>query len=102
MFSQHQSYLVEAWRMFHSVASQLEYLCTVNRTLQSLVNEEVSRAFRPVLDDDERTVGDTSYLANCEQPFSFLYDRKTMKKRKETRHEKLLIFTVTRKITSGM
>lgn len=71
MFSQHQSYLVEAWRMFHSVASQLEYLCTVNRTLQSLVNEEVSRAFRPVLDDDERTVGDTSYLANCEQPFSF-------------------------------
>lgn len=55
LMNQHQSYLVEAWRMFHSVASQLEYLCTVNRTLQSLVNEEVSRAFRPVLDDDERT-----------------------------------------------
>lgn len=55
LISKHKSYLLEAWRMFHSVAFQLEYLCTVNRTLQSLVNEEVSRAFRPVLDDDERT-----------------------------------------------
>jgi len=44
--------------MFHSVASQLEYLRTLNKTLQSLVNEELSKTFRPLLDDDERTVRD--------------------------------------------
>ena len=73
MFSQHKSYLLEAWRMFHSVAFQLEYLFTVNRTLQSLVNEEVSRAFRPVLDDDERTVGDTSWQPTCIDAFLFFW-----------------------------
>lgn len=55
LMSQHKSYLVEAWRMFHSVASQLEYLRTLNKTLQSLVNEELSKTFRPLLDGDERT-----------------------------------------------
>ncbi|KAL9981804.1 hypothetical protein ACROYT_G010557 [Oculina patagonica] len=55
LMSQHKSYLVEAWRMLHSVASELEYLCTLNKTLQSLVNEELSKTFRPVLDDDQRT-----------------------------------------------
>ena len=56
LFQQHKSYLGEVWYMLHSVASELEYLCTLNKTLQSLVNEELSRAFRPVLDDDERAV----------------------------------------------
>ena len=45
--------------MFHSVAAQLEYLSTLNKTLQGLVNEELSRAFRPVLDGDERMVRET-------------------------------------------
>lgn len=46
--------------MFHSVASQLEYLRTLNKTLQSLVNEELSKTFRPLLDGDERTVRETN------------------------------------------
>lgn len=57
LFAQHQSYLVEAWYMLHSVASELEYVCSLNRTLQNLINEELSRNFRPVKEDDERTVG---------------------------------------------
>ena len=57
LFAQHQSYLVEAWYMLHSVASEVEYVCSLNRTLQRLINEELSRTFRPVKEDDERTVG---------------------------------------------
>ncbi|XP_074609434.1 uncharacterized protein LOC141863667 isoform X3 [Acropora palmata] len=49
----HQSYLVEAWYMLHSVASEVEYVCSLNRTLQRLINEELSRTFRPVKEDDE-------------------------------------------------
>ena len=48
--------------MFHSVASQLEYLWTINKTLQSLVNEELSKSFRPLLDGDERTVRETQLI----------------------------------------
>lgn len=55
LMSKHQSYLVEAWYMLHSVASELEYVCSLNRTLQRLINEELSRTFRPVKEDDERT-----------------------------------------------
>ena len=53
---QHQSYLVDVWYMLNSVAFELEYLTTLNKTLQNLVNEELSRSFRPVLEDDDRTV----------------------------------------------
>ena len=42
--------------MLNSVAFELEYLTTLNKTLQNLVNEELSRSFRPVLEDDDRTV----------------------------------------------
>ena len=42
--------------MLNSVAFQLEYLSTVNKTFQNLINEELSRSFRPVLEDDDRTV----------------------------------------------
>ncbi|XP_068679786.1 uncharacterized protein [Montipora foliosa] len=55
LISQHQSYLVEAWYMLHSVASELEYLCSLNKTLQRLISEELSRTFRPVVEDDEKT-----------------------------------------------
>ena len=55
-FAQHQSYLVEAWYKLHSVASEVEYVCNLNRTLQRLINEELNRTFRPVKEDDERTV----------------------------------------------
>ncbi|XP_067032145.1 uncharacterized protein [Acropora muricata] len=55
LMSKHQSYLVEAWYMLHSVVSELEYVCSLNRTLQRLINEELSRTFRPVKEDDERT-----------------------------------------------
>ncbi|CAH3176550.1 unnamed protein product, partial [Porites evermanni] len=55
LISQHQSYLVDGWYMLNSVAFQLEYLSTLNKTLQNLVNEELSRSFRPVLEDDDRT-----------------------------------------------
>ena len=48
--------------MFHSCASQMEYLCTLNRTLQSLVNEELSRTFRPLLEEDERTVINNNFI----------------------------------------
>ena len=56
LFAQHRPYLVEAWYMLHSVASELEYVCSLNRALQRLINEELSRTFRPVKEDDERTV----------------------------------------------
>ncbi|KAJ7387208.1 hypothetical protein OS493_004178 [Desmophyllum pertusum] len=76
LMSQHKSYLVEAWRMLHSVASQLEYLCTLNKTLQSLVNEELSRAFRPVLDGDERTsLLDASALSTMVTAYSDKLER---------------------------
>ncbi|KAM7441542.1 hypothetical protein ABFA07_009426 [Porites harrisoni] len=55
LISQHQSYLVDVWYMLNSVAFELEYLTTLNKTLQNLVNEELSRSFRPVLEDDDRT-----------------------------------------------
>jgi len=43
--------------MLHSVASEVEYVCSLNRTLQRLINEELSRTFRPVKEDDETKVG---------------------------------------------
>ena len=53
--------------MLHSVASELEYLRTLNKTLQSLVNEELSKTFRPVLNGDERTVWQTALVTQTDR-----------------------------------
>ncbi|XP_015778421.1 PREDICTED: uncharacterized protein LOC107356319 [Acropora digitifera] len=73
LMSKHQSYLVEAWYMLLSVASEVEYVCSLNRTLQRLIHEELSRTFRPVKEDDERkslldvTILNTMVTAFCDK-----------------------------------
>ena len=43
--------------MLRSTAAQLEYLQSLNTTIQSLVFEELSRTFRPAREDSEKQVG---------------------------------------------
>lgn len=50
---QTSSYVAEAWYMLHSAAAQLEYLITLNKTLQNLIYEELSRTFTPAREDTE-------------------------------------------------
>ncbi|KAK3754476.1 hypothetical protein QZH41_018992, partial [Actinostola sp. cb2023] len=55
LMSQSTLHVAEAWYMFHSAAAQLEYLITLNKTLQNLVYEELSRTFAPATEDTADT-----------------------------------------------
>jgi hypothetical protein len=51
--------------MLHSAAAQLEYLITLNKTLQNLVYEELSKTFTPAKEDAKNTqVRDLPTISN--------------------------------------
>ncbi|XP_048582671.1 uncharacterized protein LOC5513700 [Nematostella vectensis] len=55
LMKQESSFVFEAWCMMHSTPAQLEYLQTLNRTLQALVYEELSRTFAPASQDADHS-----------------------------------------------